>query len=545
MSSSGRFQSHLFNFVSRHAQKLADTTGTMLRHLKVATIWGTQILLYPVYALFQSTRLVGRQLGQTARQSFRRLKAGQIFSQPERSSMSLAVDTPIQRVLTAVQTSWLPSENEILEQEPVQATFIERVALVASRVAQRLIILKPQPARPRLPESLALSLSSLPSIQGIASLIPTGKLVLVATDNQIVDILTSEQQAQLRQRIIWELASYWRAWRQRQLSERTLLPIVDRVTLLPPVRVFYQLMAWVQRGPIAIAANLFQEAAIVAPSGELEWFAPDVSLAAFNPTPLVPRKIPTTHDFHALIQQLPTLNDLDALIQAAVRYFFGDRGKKQLEMNNGWRADSEPDPWLTSSDVFGDAKVGSFRLSQSASLSLKRQPVTRQIGSFQAVASPFLKPSSEGLSSEQTETSLSNPTIRFLPAQPTVHFGNSIRAWLNRLPSQKSHSQSNLDKRKPRGVLQASVSQRLSQAADSSHGITAPTIDPKSSTQTSQLADLQGSSSPSFEPDWIEAKVTPIGYVTPLVQRILNWFDQGMAAIEKILIAVWNGLTRF
>ncbi|MGA7935586.1 MAG: hypothetical protein WCA35_18695, partial [Kovacikia sp.] len=103
-------------------------------------------------------------------------------------------------------------------------------------------------------------------IQAIATFLETKSLVLVTNHNQILNILTTEQQAQLSQRIIWEVANYGRYQHLRQSPYRVFsrLRMASRESsVLPPVRVFQWLMAWVQAKPIAIAANLFQEAALV------------------------------------------------------------------------------------------------------------------------------------------------------------------------------------------------------------------------------------------------------------------------------------------
>ncbi|AFY59341.1 hypothetical protein [Synechococcus sp. PCC 6312] len=53
-------------------------------------------------------------------------------------------------------------------------------------------------------------------IHGIASQLANQDLVLVGSENQIFDILTPQQQQQLRERILWELAGYYYQLRQWQ-----------------------------------------------------------------------------------------------------------------------------------------------------------------------------------------------------------------------------------------------------------------------------------------------------------------------------------------
>jgi hypothetical protein len=103
-------------------------------------------------------------------------------------------------------------------------------------------------------------------VVGIASCLTTQRLMLVTVQNQILDILTPEQQGRLRQRMGWELSQYWRD--RRRLESTTayralpLPPVRVQPQMLLPMRWFYQLMAWEQTGPVAIAADWFEESAL-------------------------------------------------------------------------------------------------------------------------------------------------------------------------------------------------------------------------------------------------------------------------------------------
>ncbi|MCY7283055.1 MAG: hypothetical protein LH679_06355, partial [Cyanobacteria bacterium CAN_BIN43] len=159
MSPSGRYQSRLFSFFSQQSLRLKDRTGQAWRRVKLATVWGTQIALYPIYALFQTGRLLDRQMGQAARQVFPRLRAvqQQVLNPSELNlsePLTLGSDTPIQNLLAESRGAGL-------------------------------------------------------DIQGFASLLPSRTLVLVTVENEALDMLTEEQQRQLQRQMIWEIASYW------------------------------------------------------------------------------------------------------------------------------------------------------------------------------------------------------------------------------------------------------------------------------------------------------------------------------------------------
>lgn len=223
----GRYQSRFFSFLSEQSLKLRDKTSQTWRRMQIATAWGAQIVLYPIYLAFQTTRLVSRQLQQTVSRVLPQLRAASPALQQSESSIAtttqplLTVDTPIQKTLQAIEA-------------------IIPVSLSTTSLAS----------------------SPAPTVQSIASLLSTHALVLVTSENQVLDILTDDQQLQLQRRIIWEMATYWRQQRSLNGSPRitNFLPLPsDRPNAFLPIRVFYRLMTWMQTSPIALSTNLFQE----------------------------------------------------------------------------------------------------------------------------------------------------------------------------------------------------------------------------------------------------------------------------------------------
>ena len=239
MSPSGRFQSRVLSQLSQQTLRWKDRAARWWRQTQVTAVWSSQILLYPVYAVFQTGRLLGRQLGQTVQQIRPRLqavrRAVQTITHPDRAvPIRLKADTSIHKTLRTV----------------------EELGLVLSQPTA-----EPATAEP-----------ATATLQGIASLLSSRSLVLVTEPNGILDILTPAQQARLQRQIIWELADYGRSAIRagqplhRQLAPQRLPlppsplpPLVAQDTMLLPVQVFYRLMGWVQRGPVAIAANVFDE----------------------------------------------------------------------------------------------------------------------------------------------------------------------------------------------------------------------------------------------------------------------------------------------
>lgn len=195
MSSSRPYKSRFVRAVVRQTQRWLERGQTAVRRLQVATAWSAQILLYPVYALFQSSRLLGLTIERQQRQS------------PQ---------------FTAAPPDEIPLEPAIAEltaETPILNLLQEISALVPADVA---VWIQPPPK----------------SIRAIACLIETQSLVLVTNQNQILDVFTPDQQYWLRQRLIYEIASYdrqRRIWNLPQQRVRRFLQGV-RSRLLAPAR---------------------------------------------------------------------------------------------------------------------------------------------------------------------------------------------------------------------------------------------------------------------------------------------------------------------
>ncbi len=296
MPASGPYRSRLFNVLHRQTRQWAEQSTQVWRHLKVATLWSVQLLLYPVYWAFQTGRIVGKQLQQAERQvaHFRLQLAARRQPHPP-----LTVDTPIYNLLHTIQallptatvaTAEPPSPSVLppgsppvtLEPIPFDATLLEGCGAIAgappATVDSRAADLAPtMTAGSATPLAKTSTRDTLPLPQGnqaspsviraIASWVDTRTLVLVTTQNQVLDILTPQQQQWLYQRLADEVASYRRYQQiaqtpQWQFQVR-LFPPKLRQTQLPPVRYFRALMGWMQQGPVAKLTNLFDEATLL------------------------------------------------------------------------------------------------------------------------------------------------------------------------------------------------------------------------------------------------------------------------------------------
>jgi hypothetical protein len=88
-------------------------------------------------------------------------------------------------------------------------------------------------------------------IRGISCVIENQQLVLTTADNEILDVLSLEQQTLLKQSIRAEMANYWYERRlQWSISQKMLgfIPLVNEQTekILPPVQLLWQTLHWLE-----------------------------------------------------------------------------------------------------------------------------------------------------------------------------------------------------------------------------------------------------------------------------------------------------------
>ena len=232
--SSGRYQSRLFNFVNQQSRRLTENWGSTLRNLQVATKSGVSALLYPVLMFLQSSDSSVKSLYTKEPELRKRLQPHDtdLFS-----PTPLATDRPIQRVLESVQYL-SPEETDIT------ASTTSRFANILELLQGKFLTHRPN--KPKLSHSLTISDAKLatvnpslpenplqrhlPMVRGVASDVVNRQLVLVSTENQILDILTPQQQAKLTDRILSEVAEYWHSWQLTEAQQQAhLLPEINRI----------------------------------------------------------------------------------------------------------------------------------------------------------------------------------------------------------------------------------------------------------------------------------------------------------------------------
>ncbi|MGB3650029.1 MAG: hypothetical protein WBA41_02320 [Rivularia sp. (in: cyanobacteria)] len=193
-ASKGRYQSRLFNFFHKQSRRFGEGFGRSLRQLQVATSWSIEALSQSIYLLLQKAAdSAGTQLPGATEESKLQL-------QPSAPS----ADSAIARVLENVETQDILSLHDSqLSISPIpQTEYPNQQSLQDVQLSKQKI-----------------------QIQGVASQINSQNLVLVTSENEILDVLTPMQQQALENQIITEIANYWRSWRLSQVKQEKLLSI--------------------------------------------------------------------------------------------------------------------------------------------------------------------------------------------------------------------------------------------------------------------------------------------------------------------------------
>ncbi|MEG3956432.1 hypothetical protein [Microcoleus sp. herbarium2] len=270
----GPYQSRLLNFISKQSRQIADNCDRTWRQIKEATFTATQILLYPAYLLVQSSRMLGRQLRESS----------QKVDLPELEEFGGEENPDLPQNWYPGETSEESSIAEILHLAESLLNSSQTAKTLASfpllidrgNTANNLhpaVNFSPETAKHQITSVLehplaktqlntASAIVSQPKVQAIASFIPARTLVLVGRENQILDILTPEQQEMLEGRITWEIANCGPGRReiaQKEFKFNLGLESAAKKAHLPPVRRFWELMAWVQTSPVALKRNQFGE----------------------------------------------------------------------------------------------------------------------------------------------------------------------------------------------------------------------------------------------------------------------------------------------
>jgi hypothetical protein len=498
--SSGRYQSRIFNFVHQQSRRLTEQVEHTIRYVQVATKWGVEVLLYPVYSWLQSSQSSERTLDGQPTQLKLQLEAQ---TQP-------TADTPILNVLETVKNlpfadaTATPSKDRLSLTNPVYflkslwGKIFPQQSTAESSLVQDITI----------PENAVRSLNPAPMypmVQGIATNLEKRNLLLITTNNEILDILTPQQQAKLEDKIINEVANYWRSCRllagkkapnplpeiERLLAkitgsnlEQTDAIASSTVNESQDLLNYQKALTFLD----ATVANL--EANALAPiqqrSQEIIQIAQtQFSIFLYGKEQLAARgKIINTSD------ELETQGfDIRAVIVAALNYFIGVGNNKKLDTS--------------------DTKIK----APGKRLTYNHAPksINSQLENQDVVADAWLTWNDLY---GKSETAVQNPK-QALSSTSSVP-KNVVKS------SQKSLQKPQLNAGLVRKKKSDKVTSNIQNTSDISQ----------------QSSQRNTNNQVEANPDWIETKATLVGYEKHILQRILELLDSVVVWLESILVNI-------
>jgi len=616
-ASSGRYQSRLFNFVRKQSRRFTQQRDRAFRHLQLSASWVAAVGLYPLLLIFQSTRSAAKQMHQAVQQNFPQLPAPDLNVQPQTPP---TVDTPIQQVLLLVEA--LSSEEVISTPPPAKPKTLKNIlAFLVSNALTRFATLErfksgdrkqqgelgklgePRSLRAKeqrriLPTTYHLRLSSGrslpptipplttpgPIIQGIATQLSSRALVLVTAQNEILDILTAQQQQTLQQQMIAAIADYWRYQRLAcsvRSSEVKVLgnefPTEDTRSILSPQsslvrkpRITDPLLAFLDRTIAELESNHWEPVSAVAIdlSQRSRQFIQQLQ-TQFNFALSRGKSLAIAPDVGSAYT-----TRMQTLIRAAIDYFFGHRGRQHLGQNMPKSAPSQKrlsqnysshnaiktpalpiKPSLKStnlSSLAGKQLTGrrwAAKLS-SAKLASAQLPSCPQLVEPN-IEDPWLTLSDlfgEEVATGETATdsqpkqsksrTISSGTKKTNLALPTTQaegffLQNLVNSWQKLWTLLKPESGIVKRQKIAKGKLIGTSSKQAPPVFKSPQQVKAGEISTQTGSQSSQLEPA---------PDWIETNATVMGYVKHPLEQLLVWLDQAMLWLEEVLIKLWRWL---
>lgn len=498
-ASKGRYQSRLFNFFHKQSRRFGEGFGRSLRQLQVATNWSLEALSKSIYLLIQKAAdSAGTQLPGTAAES-------KLYLQPLEEPTS---DAAIVVLLENVETRYISSAISHTEKHPNQSTTVIQ--------------------------------SSKQKIQGVASQLSSQNLVLVTSENEILDILTPSQQQALENQIISEIANYWRSWRLSQENQETKLPskinnFVKRLAsgnanakkALPTLKATQGDRKYLQINPATVAsldivvANL--ETSALAPVSQAQIIVRQrggefikVVRTRLDIFLYGNKKVTVSEQDILVDSNSEHPSKIQALISAAFNYFYSKPEDKKINQTPSkplisatkpkppqLQSKSSEDNWLSSADLFGNG------LTSNGFPQLN--PKNRILNKLEA-SKKQLNPSANTKKTSEIFGRFQMPNWRTL----------RLKEKAGLVLSQKGINKSEQD---------ASITSPSSQKI---------VINSTSELQSRNKGDAANQTSESTEieakPEWIETKAQIVGYQKHPLEQVLAWIDNTMLKIESAIV---------
>ena len=267
------YQSRVFTFVNKRANQVKDSCVKGLRHLKVAVVWGGQILLSPLQWLARLTNILQPQLPPPPQrpiltsQPVSDINIEQALELVEVAGYSVEIAQDSAVAFDCYRSNAIETNSHqpgglvapAQEWQAIRAVAENSVSTVDPSVAKPILWYRANVSNTVKSDHNDNDSRIAPPkqiIRGLGSLLSDRQLVLVTTENELLDILSIAQQQEIRRRIGLDIAIAWHQWQtfkstddpDRKLSgtNRRSLTTTDRPeqSQLPSQNLFDRLKDW-------------------------------------------------------------------------------------------------------------------------------------------------------------------------------------------------------------------------------------------------------------------------------------------------------------
>ncbi len=214
------YQSRVFSFISSRTSQLKDTCVKGWRHLKVRVVWSGQILLHPLQILAQATKILKPQLSSSSQkpqllQPTPNIDLEDALALIETTGSSNEIDISSTATTASTLTHQPPSNfisrglDSILRSRRYTNGKSTNIVEFHRSSDDRADLAQLDST---LDEGQINYTPAKPTIRGLSSRLSDRQIVLVTTENQLIDTLTISQQQEIRRRIGSDLATTWERW---------------------------------------------------------------------------------------------------------------------------------------------------------------------------------------------------------------------------------------------------------------------------------------------------------------------------------------------
>lgn len=516
------YKSQVFNLINRQYFRFRDRAQISVRKLKTVTVWGVQLVAYPLYWLVQTSTQLGKQLQSRAFQVLSPSKGenrDSVGSQPTVVALNSLhpwlENTPYQLLSLAETDSKVGIKNQATTTLDSDSTLPKQEKLF------------PLPFLPqRKINGSGTTEQKSYWIQGIATYLENGKLVLVTRENQAIDFLSDSQHEQLKQRIKILLECYeqiQQPWWWRIASQ-------SRKGRLHPLRLLSHFIIWIQTSTLAKRLNWFQESQLSFSSGysEISQTPPqsssqppksgamgklDRALAHWETTQLSP-VIEKIKQWRQQLDQQE--NPVLSLIQAAVDYFYGVNAQNRLTGN-----------------VNADTNARERKIPQ---LIQQTQEIIKRARSRD-------ENSVTGYTTDDHSIKqLIQAAIAYFFGKPDHHLSYSSTEIASAVSSEPWLTKADLfGESESHSSLAAATENNDDFSVAVANQFSSEISSPTRKSQTVQAKASEATESATTEEE-LSTEAIPMGYEKHILARILERIDRALAWLEDRLLKVWQWL---